>query len=78
MKCICLSLSLAGLIATGCMQTSKRPAPPQTQTTSAAKPEVVDAAAAPVSKLLPADELNAGNAKTQAQILDETLKKESK
>ncbi len=76
MKRICLSLSLAGLIATGCMQTSKRPAAPQS--TSTAKTDVVVAPpAAPAPKLLPADEVNAANAKTQAQILDEMLKKEN-
>jgi hypothetical protein len=74
MKCIRLFLLLAGLTATGCMQPPKRPVTPSTQTT-AVRPVVADA---PATKLLPADELSAENAKAQAQILDETLKKEMK
>jgi len=77
MKRICLFLLLAGLTATGCMQTTKRPDPPPTQTT-AARPAVADDAATTAPKLLPADELNSGNAKAQAQVLDEMLKKEMK
>ena len=78
MKRVRLSLLVVGLIATGCMQTSKRPQPPQTQTTAATKPVVEDVAAPPTPKLLSADELNSGNAKNAAQILDETLNKENK
>jgi hypothetical protein len=76
MKRIRISLLLAGLLTAGCTSPLKRPDPPQTQTTSAARPVVADdGAVAP--KLVPHDELNAANAKSQAQILDDLLKKES-
>jgi len=73
MNRICLSLLAVCLLAVGCTPMIKRPEPDRSTTTSAKLED--DAPVTP--KLLPADQLNDKNARAQAQILGQTLKKEN-
>ena len=75
MKRTRLSLLLIGLLTAGCTPLWKETKPEQPKKTVAAKP-TTDQVPAAVAKLLPPDQLNDKNARDQAQLLEDTLKKE--
>ena len=76
MKRTYLSLLLIGLFSIGCTSMKKETQADQSKKTVAAKP-ANEPEPAPLARLLPAEQLDAGNARAQAQLLEETLKKEN-
>jgi hypothetical protein len=77
MKYIATCLMLAGLFgAVGCTPVEKVPEQSQAKRVNHTKPVEEDDFPATVSKLLPADQLDARNAKAQSKLLNDQIERE--
>lgn len=73
MNRVCCSLLAASLFAVGCTSTDKRPTDSLKQTVSAKPSSEVPAE---LQRLLPKEQLNEKNARAQAKLLENTLRRE--